>query len=260
LKKSDTIISHITEPHVITLNEEQTVQEAMELMETQRLLALPVVDSHNKLVGSIDVSVYIEESVDVAHARKRLQIFQMLGVIIEEGRPYSTLHTYKTRMPWIFCTIIGGLSCAAISRIFEHVLQQVIILAMFIPLVLSLSESISMQAMSQGIAQSNMKISIKSIFIQCKLYALLALTSSLVVGVVSIFWGDGFKPAIIISSGIFISIIISATLGAAIPYALHKRKLDPKVAAGPVVLMFADVLTTTIYFLIASTVLYGGIV
>lgn len=252
LRKSDTMIEAITEPHVIALNGNQTVHEAMEVMETQRLLALPVVDEHNRLMGSIDVGVYIEESVDVAHAKKRLQIFQMLGVIIEEGRPFSTLYTYKTRMPWILCTIIGGLSCAAISRMFEHVLQQVIILAMFIPLVLSLSESISMQSMTQSLNQSNLKFTLKGLFRQCKLYVLLALTCSAIVGALSILWGDGNSPPIIISSGIFISIILSATIGAAVPFILHRFKLDPKVAAGPVVLMFADVLTTSIYFVIAS--------
>lgn len=255
LKREDTKIESITEPHVIVLNEDQTIQEAMEVMETQRLLALPVVDDHNRLVGIIDVGVYIEESVDVAQAKQRLQVFQMLGVIIEEGRPFGTWHTYKTRMPWILCTILGGLSCAAISRFFEHVLQEVIILAMFIPLVLSLSESISMQSMSQSLNQSNLKLNFKSIFRQCKLYALLAFTCALIVGVVSIFWGDGMHPPFIISSGIFISIIISAMIGGIIPFALHRRKLDPKVAAGPVVLMIADVLTTAIYFVIATLII-----
>ncbi|MCF7852263.1 MAG: magnesium transporter [Simkaniaceae bacterium] len=257
LKKSNTKIADITEPHVIALNENQTVHEAMEVMETQRLLALPVVDEHNRLVGSIDVGVYIEESVDVAHAKKRLQIFQMLGVIIEEGRPFSTLYTYRNRMPWILCTIIGGLSCAAISRIFENILQQIIILAMFIPLVLSLSESISMQSMTQSLNQTNLKFNLKGLLKQCKLYVLLSVTCSVIVGSLSIFWGDGYEPAIIISGGILISIVISALIGAAIPFALHRLKLDPKVAAGPVVLMLADVVTTTIYFLIASFIIHA---
>ncbi len=255
LKKSSTKIREITEPHVIALNEEQTVQEAMEIMETQRLLALPVVDGSGRLVGIVDVGVYIEESVDVAHARKRVQIFQMLGVIIEEGRPFSTFHTYKQRIPWILCTIVGGVSCAAITRIFEHVLQEVIILAMFIPLVLSLSESISMQSMTQSLNQAELKVTFKSILKQCRLYVLLALTCSVIVGSISILWGDGDSPPLIISSGIFFSIILSATIGAAVPFVLHRAKLDPRVAAGPVVLMFADVLTTTIYMLIAASFL-----
>ena len=255
LKKPGTLIGDITEPHVISLNQNQTVQEAMEIMETQHLLALPVTDDENRLVGSIDVGVYIEESVDVAKSKKRTQIFQMMGVILEEGRPFSTLYTYRTRMPWILCTILGGLACAAISRVYEHILEEVIILAMFIPLVLSLSESISMQAMTQSLHFANLRFNFRTLFKQCKLYALLSLSCALIVGSISILWGDGHAPAVIISLGIFISIIVSATIGAAIPYVLHRAKLDPKVAAGPVVLMFADVITTAIYFTIATLIL-----
>lgn len=251
LKKPATKIANITQPKFIALNEEQTIKEAMELMETQRLLALPVINKDNCLVGVIDVGVYIEESVDVAHTKKRMQIFQMLGMIIEEGRGFSTLRAYKQRMPWIFCTILGGLSCAAIAWIFEDVLKEVIILAMFIPLVLALSESISMQSMTQSLSQGAMRLHWMTLLKQCRLYILLALTCSLIVGLISFFWGDGLHPPIIITSGIFISIICSAMIGAVIPFVLHKAKLDPKVAAGPLVLMLVDSLTTTVYFLIA---------
>jgi magnesium transporter len=256
LKDPSTKISLITQRHVISLNQDQTVQEAMEIMETQRLLALPIVDSENHILGSIDVSIYIEESMDVANTKKRVQIFQMLGMIIEEGRHAPLLKSYRVRMPWIFCNMFGGVACAFISNIYEAVMQKALILAMFIPLVLSLSESISMQAMTQTLSQNQAKLNFKQIFSQSKLYALLAVTCSLIIGAISIFWGDGLRPPFIIGTGILTSIVISATVGATIPFLLRRAKLDPKVAAGPVVLMFADIVTTIIYFSIAKAVLF----
>ena len=77
--------------------------------------------------------------------------------------------------------------------------------------------------------------------------SLLALTSGVIVGGLSLLWGDGWRPPIAIGVGIIISVTISGAMGAAIPLILHSRNLDPKVAAGPVVLMFADVITTAIY-------------
>ena len=70
------------------------------------------------------------------------------------------------------------------------------------------------------------------------------------------YWNDGISPAIIIASGILISIVISASIGAMMPFILHRAKLDPKVAAGPVVLMIVDVITTLVYFSIAKVVLF----
>ena len=146
LKEPQTLISSITSLNIITLHAEQTLKEAMEMMEVQRLLALPVVDDHKKLLGTVDVSIYLSEAVDVANTKKRVQIFQMLGFILEEGKPFSIMKNYKIRMPWIFCNMFGGVACAVISNMYEAVLEKALILAMFIPLVLSLSESISMQA------------------------------------------------------------------------------------------------------------------
>jgi magnesium transporter len=76
---------------------------------------------------------------------------------------------------------------------------------------------------------------------------LIAVTSGVIVGVVSLFWGDGIFPGLTIGFGIMVSVIISASIGSIVPLVLHARKWDPRVAAGPVVLMFADVLTTLIY-------------
>jgi magnesium transporter len=256
LKELDTLISTITIPSIIFLNPEQTLKEAMELMEVQRLLALPVVDESKKLLGIIDVGVYLEEAVDVANTKKRVQIFQMLGFILEEGKPFSIMKNYKIRMPWIFCNMFGGIACAFISNIYEAVLQKALILAMFIPLVLSLSESISMQSMTQSLSQISSKLSKSQIFKQLKLYLLLAATCSIVVGSIAILWKDGTKPAGVIAVGILVSIVLSAIVGAMVPFLLHKGKLDPKVAAGPVVLMMADIMTTIIYLSIAKVVLF----
>jgi len=163
-------------------------------------------------------------------------------------------------MPWIFCNMIGGFACAIISRIFELVLLDVIILAMFIPLVLTLSESISMQSLTYSLQLLNRpKISrnriLSRIAKEWKMVLFLALTCGIIVGGVSLFWGGGFPPAFSIAIGIILSVTITGTLGAAIPLILHSRQLDPKVAAGPVVLMFADVITTTIYLGLSTLLL-----
>lgn len=253
-------ITEVMDKNVITLNEEQNLAEAMALLETQHLLALPVLDKDKKLLGVIDVGHYLEESVDVANTKQRLQIFQMLGFFLDEGKKPSVWKSYRTRMPWIFCNMFGGLACAVISRIYEPVLSNVIILAMFIPLVLSLSESISMQSMTQSLSLlPNSKFlnehPIKIGFRQWKLFCLLAITCGLVVGGASILWGDGVGPAVTICFAIMISVVLTAFIGAFVPVLLHTRRLDPKFASGPIVLMSADIFTTLIYLSLATWLL-----
>ena len=75
----------------------------------------------------------------------------MIGVMVEEGPTKSLWTKYLHRMSWLFCNMVAGLLCAVISNFYEVVLLNVILLAVFTPLVLSLSESISMQAVTMSI-------------------------------------------------------------------------------------------------------------
>ena len=81
---------------------------------------------------------------------------------------------------------------------------------------------------------------------------LIAVSCGLLVGSVSLFWGDGFIASLTICIGILLGVTTSISFGIMMPIILHTTKLDPKVASGPVVLMFADVITTLIYLSIAS--------
>jgi len=251
-------IHEILEDRIVSISASHTLKEAMEMLTEHRLLALPVVDEQNCLLGIVDIQLYLDEAIDVAKARRSsTDVFQVLGLSLEEGRAKSYWQIYKIRMPWIFCNMIGGIACAVISRVFEVVLLEVILLAMFIPLVLTLSESISMQSMSYSLQILHRpKISLKRIFYRIvsewKMVFFLGITCGLIVGSLSLLWGDGWHPAVAIASGIIISVTITGTLGAAIPLILHAQKLDPKVAAGPVVLMFEDVITTAIYLGLAT--------
>ena len=257
LCKPDTLIETIMDQNVIRANIDQTVLEAIEMMEKKRLLAIPVVDEDGRLLGAIDVQTYLEDSFNAADTQHRIDVFQLIGLTLEEGKKISVKQGYRLRMPWIFCNMIGGLLCAIISRYNEVVLSKVLILAFFIPLVLTLSESISMQSMTQSLQTvKNSKTSFKYLYLRAikewKIVFLIALSSGLTIGSASLLWGDGIKPSFVIGFGILISVMLSSIFGTLIPILLHSKKLDPKVASGPVVLTLADVLTTFLYLSLAS--------
>lgn len=261
LSQPDVAIKDIFEKSVVSITAGHTLQDAVEMLTKHRLLAIPVVNEENRLLGIIDIQLYLEEAVDVAQARRSAtDLFQVLGLKIEEGKRRSSWQVYRLRMPWIFCNMFGGIACAVISRIFDLVLAKVLLLAMFIPLVLTLSESISMQSMTYSLQiLHRSKISLRRIFYQIftewKMSSLLAITSGIIVGCLSLLWGEGSLPAFVIACGIMASVTISGIMGATIPLVLHAQKLDPKVAAGPVVLMLADIITTAIYLALATWIL-----
>lgn len=250
-------IDEIMEVSVFCLEEEQNLEEAMEALSNKRLLALPVVDKEHRLKGVIDVQMYLEENIDIFKAQRNQDVFQLLGMTLEEGIYKSPFKSYAKRMPWIFCNMFGGIACAVVSNLFQLVLGKVLILAMFIPLVLSLSESISMQSMTQSFhVLKKQNISSKKIiarmFSEIRTAILMALTSGILVGILSLFWGAGLLVSITIGTGILLSVILSAVIGSSIPLLLHLKRLDPKVASGPIVLTISDVITTALYLFLAT--------
>ena len=250
-------VQNIMQTSVFFLPETMPYEKAMEALSHHRLLALPVVNHQKKLIGFFDIQMCLEENVDLFKEQRSHEIFQLLGMRLETNAYKHPMHAYAKRMPWILCNMLGGIACAIVSYIFQAVLIKVLLLAMFIPLVLALSESISMQSMTQSLQiLKKQNISFKKIvsrvFFEIRVAILMSVTSGVLVGCLSLLWEAEVATAATIAAGITFSVILSAILGASIPIMLHSSKLDPKVASGPVVLTIADVTTTSFYLFLAT--------
>lgn len=258
LSYPSTKIRDVMDKNFIRLHIDSSVEKAMQIFVDERLLALPVVGADEKLLGMIDVYVCIQEGFETPLSHEVSQdIFQLIGISLEQKQTESAWYGFRSRMPWLVFNIIGGLTCAAISDYFEDVLAKFLMLAMFIPLVLTLSESVSMQAMTMSLQSMHSgKLGWKGFFARIwnewRTVSLLSIVCGLGVGFASIFWDGGFCPSIIIASSIYISMCCSALFGTLLPVGLHMVKLDPKLAAGPIVLMLADILTTFVYLSLAT--------
>lgn len=256
--KTEHKISDVMDSSILKLRVDQTLNDALEYFSRYNLLAFPVVDKEDRLLGVIDVETYVKDSFFALDAQHRSDIFQMIGMSLEESKKVSIWENYKMRMPWILCSIFDGVLCALVSHFNEEVFSKFLVLAMFVPLVLALSEAISMQSMTQSLqfirnAKFKFGMAFKKAVREWKLAVLIGVSSSFIVGTVSLFWRDGLVPSLAIATGIVVSVIIAALFGFFLPLILHKIKLDPKVASGPVVLMFADVFTIFFYFWVATS-------
>ena len=172
----------------------------------------------------------------------------------------SPWFAFRDRFPWLLCNIAGGLIAAFIASRFEHLLQQVVVLSLFIPIVLALGESVSMQALTltlQGLTDGPIvwKRLLAALWKEFKTATLLGLGCAAVVGVVVYAWRGQVAVAASIFLAIALSMIFACLLGVAIPAVLRAAKADPGIAAGPVVLAAADVVTLLLYFTIGARLL-----
>jgi len=251
-------ISEIMIRDVISIFEGVTVREACKLLVGHRLLALPVVDYRDRLVGTVDVSLFTGEIDGLSARRSAENVFQLIGIHV--ARPNSSPWAgFKDRFPWLMCNITGGLACAVLTGRYEKFLDQTIILALFIPIVLTLAESVSIQSMSitlQGLDRA--RIDWRMIFrcLRSEFFTAILLggAAGALVASVSLVWKQQPVISAAIGASIWCAIVTACLLGVALPTAVRFFGRDPKIAAGPVVLATADVATLLFYFNIARLI------
>jgi magnesium transporter len=246
----DKKVSEVMVDNVVAIPDWATVLIASEYFATRRLLAFPVVNAAGQLRGVVDVNLFTDEVIDLAK-RTYDDIFQLIGIHGTEQR--SPWLAFRDRFPWLLCNIAGGLLAAFIASRFEHLLQEAVVMALFIPIVLALGESVSMQALTltmQGLTDGPIvwRNLFAALWKEFKTATLLGIGCGAVVGGVVMVWRSQAVVAGAIFVAIATSMVIACLLGVAVPSALRVFKADPRIAAGPVVLAAADVVTLLLYF------------
>ena len=246
----DKTVREVMIDNVVAIPDWATVLIASEYFATRRLLAFPVVNAAGQLRGVVDVHLFTDEVIDLAK-RTYDDIFQLIGIHGTEQR--SPWLAFRDRFPWLLCNIGGGLLAAFIASRFEHLLQEAVVLSLFIPIVLALGESVSMQALTltlHGMADGPIVWSrlFGALWKEFRTATLLGVGCGGVVGSVVMIWRGQALVAGAIFIAIASSMIIACLLGVAVPSALRVLKADPRIAAGPVVLAAADVVTLLLYF------------
>jgi len=257
--RPDERVGEVMRKELTTIPIDMSLDEALEIFRKQRLLAIPVVDREGRLVGAIDVEQYAREQLERAERERVRQVFQTLGLDLGHVESMTAWEGFRMRMPWLLCNIGGGILCAIIAWFFEELLQQVVLLAFFLPLVLTLGESVAMQAVTLAVGADPEKRSLAKALRGLRTEALaavfLGICSGAIVAAVSLLWGGGAAGALTMFAAVAGSMVFAAIAGGAIPLALHSFRLDPSVAAGPVTLVIADTATTAIYFTLGTVIL-----
>jgi magnesium transporter len=246
---------------VIAVPAGATVLDACEFFVLHRFLAFPVVDATRHLLGVIDVEFYTDELHDLgAGSAPADDLFQLIGVHLARARQRDPLAALRMRFPWLMCNITGGIAAALLCGLFQDELERFAALALFIPVVLALAESVSIQSVSLA-AQllRGESPSWRAIFDKLKIEftvgVLLGGAAGLLVGLAALAWLHRLPLALCVLQGIVAGVTVAAVLGTIVPNVLHRFKLDPRLAAGPIVLALTDVITLACYFIAARWML-----
>ena len=248
LEPEDRKVSEIMNPDVISVGVDTDQEEVANIVRRYDLVNIPVVDDYSRLVGRIthdDIIDVIEEEIDE-------DMSLMAGVIDQEVTEESSIKISRARLPWLIAALFGGVFAAVVINQFEASLQTMISLSFFFPVVMAMGGNTGTQAATlvvRGLATGDIGlVNIgKRLWMELRVALINGIICGGILGLIVGFWVGDYRLGIIVYTALFIIIILSGIIGAAVPLALKRLNVDPALAAGPFVTTSNDILSLLIY-------------
>ncbi len=261
LRHSSTPVAETMNPDPVRVPPELDQEEVADIFRRYDLFAVPVVDADGVLLGRITV----DDVVDVMREEAEEDIARMAGTVGEEFDESSVRRIAFLRLPWLITSLFGGLLAGAVLRHFSGSLSGVIVfLVVFVPVITAMGGNAGSQAavtMVRRLAVRRLRgRDILSVVLrEARVGMLLGLMCGVIVGLVAFVWRDQqWFYGVVVGVAMNCAVLVAATMGALVPLAFHRIRVDPAIATGPFVSMSNDVVGLFIYFGLATLLLHMG--
>ncbi|QTA82257.1 Magnesium transporter [Desulfonema limicola] len=252
----DTPLKEFMSTAVFSVRTDTDQEEVAKLVARYDILAVPVVDHMNKLVGIVTV----DDVIDIIREEATEDILKMVGAGQEFVETKSVFKSTKIRFPWLFASCLGGIIAFFIIGHFEKSLSKVTYLAAFIPVIMGMggnigtqSSTIVVRGLSTGLLHVRDIWSV--VFKELSIGMLLGLIYGSLIGIVAQLQYNLPAFAVSVSIAVITSMSVAALVGSMVPMIFGRLNIDPAVASGPFVTTFIDIIAVFCYFQIATLLL-----
>ena len=219
------------------------------------LVSAPVVNLDNKMIGIMTV----DDVVEIDHEESEDDMRKLGGLFVNDF--YKGAFTSATsRFIWLGLNLLTAILASLVIDIYSEQLQQMIAIAVLMPIVASMGGNAGTQAMTiyvRAIATKDINNSnyIKLVVKEFLIGSINGFALSLIMGLIAYYWFDSLVLAFAISFAILINLGFACLVGIIIPITINKMKIDPALASGIVLTTFTDVFGFLSFLSIATYVL-----
>ena len=253
----DTKLIDVMEENVITVTTTEDKEEVSKMFDKYDFLALPVIDSENRLVGIVT----IDDALDVMSEESE-EDFEKMAAMAPSEDVYlkeSIFRQYKNRIVWLLVLMLSSIVTGKIISNYQNAFASVPLLVSFIPMIMDTGGNCGSQASTMIIrALATDEIEIKDVFKawwkEIRIALLVGVTLGVVNGArVAIQYHD-LSLALVIAITLMFTACIAKSLGCLLPIAAKALKLDPAYMASPMITTIVDACSLAIYF----SIIIGG--
>ncbi len=242
LVSPETPLKRIMTTDIISVRVDTDQEEVARQVASYNLLAIPVVDEENKLVGVITV----DDVIDVIKDEATEDVYRLAGVAGDD-RVFATAgESLRKRVPWLEVNLVTAFIAASVVALFEGTISQATALAVFMPVVAGMGGNAATQTLTvivRGIALGELTwANTRKALVKEALVGLgNGLACGLVAAIVVWLWkGDIWLGAILLAAMV-INMFVAATAGTLIPLMLRALKIDPALASSVFITTLTDV-------------------
>lgn len=257
LARGHVTIEEVMTTDVISATPETDQQAVADLIRRYDLLAVPVVDADRRLLGIVTV----DDVLDVLTEEFNEDIAGLVGADAAEMDRRTPTQVARLRLPWLMGTMAIELLAGGIIARFGHVLQEVILLASFMPVISAVSGNVGLQAAAivvRGLDTGHVSIANWATAVRRELMT--ALTIAFVAGVslsaVAMIWSRQVPFGLVVGASMTCAIVTAGLMGTIIPMLSKRAGFDPATTAGPFETAFQDVIGFSVFLWMAQLMLH----
>jgi magnesium transporter len=249
-------VTEIMEENVVSVVDTEDQEIAASVISDYNLMAIPVINKQGTMVGIITV----DDIIDVLEAEVTEDIHKMVGSNeFYEDRliKASSLQRAKARLPWLMVCLAGQMISGKVIELHSAILQMVLALAFFIPIIMDMGGNIGSQSSTvtvRGLATGQLSLDElwRNVWAETRTGFLIGLLTGMMIFSFTYIWQRNYILSISIGLSAFTTAILAATTGTLLPLIFTRFKIDPAIAAGPFITTINDVINLTVYFSIAT--------
>ncbi|MBO5865005.1 MAG: magnesium transporter [Bacteroidaceae bacterium] len=246
-------VKHVMDTKIISVDVDTPIDEVTMLIEKYNLVAIPVVDKINRLVGQITVDDIMDE------VREQTEHDQQLtaGLTQDVETSDNVFVQTKARLPWLIIGMLGGIGSSILLNSFTKTLGSHPEMALFIPLLAGMGGNVGTQSSAiavQGLANNslNPKHIFRHILKEMVVAIINATILSLMVYLYNFFIYGAFDiVTLAVPLSLFVVVLFASSFGTLIPMVLERININPAVATGPFIQIINDLSGMTFYMIIS---------
>ncbi len=223
-------------------------EEVARLVANYNLIALPVVDAENRLVGIVTV----DDIIDVIKEEATEDIYALAGVEADDRATGSSWQSVRSRLPWLLISLGTALLASAVVNVYRDAIGSALVLAVLMPVVLAMGSNAATQSMtvvvrSIGLENLVWSVGVRVIVKEVTVAALNGAVVGLLAGLAGWLWFSSLRVGVVIAVALLLNTIVGGLVGALVPITLKRMKVDPAIASNVFVITLTVIVGLVIY-------------